>query len=317
MTIMLEEKKEIVMDKRFIPIVKNEVDSPDNLSVTTVNPLPEDADEEKVAKIKEDETTPSIEAAEETKGKAAIPETEKKEEVSEESLHKVKKTAEKQREDDPVQRRINEITKKRREAERELEFERKKREEVEAELEKAKANIPLTGKPKVEDFETEESYSEALMDWKIENRLKTDKEKTTKASTEKSEKDQFTANLNAIETKMEKGSEKYEDFSELVLNNDLKISDSMVDILVTSEIAEDVLYYLGKNPDISADIAKKSPVEAAREIGRIEARLLAPPLRKKITNAPEPINPVRTTGVTEKDPSDMPPKEYRAWRERK
>jgi hypothetical protein len=36
---------------------------------------------------------------------------------------------------------------------------------------------------------------------------------------------------------------------------------------------------------------------------------------KKVSSAPEPIKPVRISGLTERDPSKMSPKEYRAWRE--
>ena len=69
-------------------------------------------------------------------------------------------------------------------------------------------------------------------------------------------------------------------------------------------------------------------LKAAKEIGKIEARLVegekkpeekkAEPSApaKKLTQTPEPIEPVRSTGATEKDPSQMSPKEYRAWRER-
>ena len=37
---------------------------------------------------------------------------------------------------------------------------------------------------------------------------------------------------------------------------------------------------------------------------------------KKLTQTPEPINPVRTDGAVDKDPNQMNAKEYRAWRER-
>jgi len=118
---------------------------------------------------------------------------------------------------------------------------------------------------------------------------------------------------------MEKGREKYADFNELVLHEDLKISPVMVEAILLTDNdkveAEDILYYLGKHPEESARIAKLSPLKAAGEIGKIEAKLSAPPPPKKITQAPEPITPVKTTGATELDPSKMSPKEYRAWRE--
>ena len=95
-----------------------------------------------------------------------------------------------------------------------------------------------------------------------------------------------------------------------------------------SRYCQEILYYLGKNPDISAAIGEMSTLKAAKEIGKIEARLVEgekkpeekkadpPAPAKKLTQTPEPIEPVRSTGATEKDPSQMSPKEYRAWRER-
>lgn len=317
-TMLLDEKKDLIVNADFKPVVVNFADDAKNPSVTTIGAFPEKADEEKVAKKEKDESDSDKKkedekAAKEKEKNEATSQPEKKDEESEESLQETKKIAEKYKEIDPVQKRINEITRKRREAERELEFERKKRAEVEVELEKIRANIPLTEKPKMENFETEEAYSEALMDWKIENRLKIEKEKKTKELNEKSEKEQFTASLNAIETNMEKGSEKYEDFSELVLNDDLKISESMVEALISSKIAEDILYYLGKNPDISAKIAKKNPFDAAREIGLIEAKLLMPVPKKNITKAPEPIIPVKTTNVIDKTVESRSLKEWKDW----
>ena len=305
---VLDEIKEVVLDTDFKPVVVNFADDARNSSVTTVGALPEKADEEKVDKTKEDETTPSEKESEKTI-KAEEKTKEKKTEVAEEE----ETIIEKPREIDPVQRRINEITKKRRIAERELDFERKKRIEVEREIEKLKNIIPATNKPKVEDFETEADFYEALTDWKIEQKLNIDKEKTGRESEEKKEKDKFAANLDAMEGKIEKGNEKYEDFSEIVLDENLKITEQMIEVVNSSEIAEDILYYLGKNPDISADIAKMNPVLATREILRIEAKITAPPLRKKTTNAPEPITPVKTNEIVEKTVQNRTLQEWKEW----
>ena len=116
-----------------------------------------------------------------------------------------------------------------------------------------------------------------------------------------------------MEGKIEKGNEKYEDFSEIVLDENLKITEQMIEVVNSSERAEDILYYLGKNPDISADIAKMNPVLATREILRIEAKITAPPLRKKTTNAPEPITPVKTNEIVEKTVQNRTLQEWKEW----
>ena len=183
-------------------------------------------------------------------------------------------------------------------------------------MKKAKSAIPQGDKPKVENFETEADFLEALVDWKTEQKIRVEREKTSKEVASVEEKTAIDETYQELDEKMEKGRTKYADFNELVLDEDLKISESMVEAILLSDTAEDVLYYLGKHPEEAAHIAELSPLKVAHELGKIEAKLSIPPPKKRTTNAPEPIVPVKTTGVTEKDPSDMTPKEYRAWRER-
>ena len=303
---LTEEKK--VEDIAIVPTIVNTVDDPNNLSVSSISPLPEKADE--VVKTEEEERETPV-----------IPKTEKKEEIKEPPKEKLSEEPlpEKKiepKEKDSVQKRIDEITKKRREAERESAFKDTKIAKLEEELKTAKSAIPQADKPKLENFETEADYLEALTDWKVEQKFKVEGEKVSKETATVDEKKAIDETYQELDDKMEKGRTKYTDFNELVLDEDLKISESMVEAILLSDTAEDVLYYLGKHPEEAADIAKLPPLKVAHELGKIEARLNAPPPRKKTTNAPEPITPVKTTGVTEKDPSDMTPKEYRAWRER-
>lgn len=308
-----EEKKTETEETAFIPIVKNEADNPDDLSVTTITPFPEKADSEKVVSEKE-----SLIEKDEKETVASDVEKESKENTEEsgEVLSKTEKVSA-QKKDDPVQKRINEITRKRREAERELEYERKKRIEAEREVEKFKNTIPATDKPKMEAYQSEEEYLDALTDWKIERKLKTEQEKSAKESIEKSEKASITALNSMMENSMNKGAGKYEDFSEVVLDDNLKITEAMTDTIVSSEIAEEILYFLGKNPDVSETISKMEDLKAAREIGKIEAKLLAPQPRKKTSTAPTPITPIQTTGMIEKSPDIMSMGEYRRWRLKK
>ncbi len=319
----MEEKKEEVKkveDVSIVPIIVNTVDDPNNLSVSSISPLPESAD--KIVKTAEEERETQV-----------IPETEKKEEKKEEVKEEIKeppkkepseetppekRVEEKPREKDPVQRRIDEITKKRREAERESAFKDTKIAALEEELKKVKSVIPQGEEPKLENFETESDYMKALATWTVKQELHVEREKVSKETASADEKKMIDETYQELDEKMEKGRNKYADFNELVLDEDLKISDSMVEAILFSDTAEDVLYYLGKHPEESADIAKLPKLKVAHELGKIEERLSTPPppLKKKTTNAPEPIIPLKTTGVTEHDPAQMTPKEYRAWRER-
>ena len=302
---LTEEKK--IESVSIIPIIRNEVDDPNNLSVSSISPLPEKADE--VVKTEEEERETPV-----------IPKTEKKEEIKEPLKEKPSQETlpEKKvepKEKDSVQKRIDEITKKRREAERESVFKDTKIAKLEEELKTAKSAIPQADKPKLENFETEADYLEALTDWKVEQGFKTEREKVSKEVATVDEKKAIDETYQELDEICEKGRTKYADFNELVLTDDFKFSDAELAAILLSDTAEDVLYYLGKHPEEAAEIAKLPPLKVAHEFGKIEARLHAPPPRKRTTNAPEPITPVKTTGVTEKALEDMNPREYRAARE--
>ena len=62
---------------------------------------------------------------------------------------------------------------------------------------------------------------------------------------------------------------------------------------VEAENAEDVAYYLGKNPKEAERIVSLPTLSQVREIGKLEAKLLAEPAKPKTpSKAPAPITPL-------------------------
>lgn len=81
------------------------------------------------------------------------------------------------------------------------------------------------------------------------------------------------------------------DYIEKVLQNDsLPISKAMADVMAESELGPQVAYFLADNPDRALVIAQMGEVQAAREIGRIEARLEAEANAKKASPAPTRVS---------------------------
>lgn len=107
---------------------------------------------------------------------------------------------------------------------------------------------------------------------------------------------------------------RYEDFAQVAQADTFPVTPDAAEIIKRSDSGADILYYLGSNPAIAAQIAALSPIDAAVQLGRIEATLQAPPPRRK-SNAPEPIKPVRANAAPQKDPAKMSTDEYRAWRQ--
>lgn len=107
---------------------------------------------------------------------------------------------------------------------------------------------------------------------------------------------------------------RYTDFDVVALARDVPVSGDMARLIQTSEVGADVLYHLGQNKALSAEIAGMNPMDAARAIGRLEATIAAPRPRTS-TNAPAPISPVKGSGTAMKDPAKMNFAEFKAYRE--
>jgi len=346
-TCMLQTIEEIKKADLSAPGVINGVDNPNLLSVDSTTPFATKTD---MVVSKDDITSGEnyTPAKEEKKEEKEVKEVVVKKEEKEEKVGKsVKEEEEKSTEETtletetdskPVKERIGKLTKRWRTAERAAETANTKLRAAEDKIKELERNTPLPDKPKEEDFETMVEFVEALTDWKVENGLKGQKNTTTKESAEDVKKqtaDTAEEELNKVTIK---GREKYEDYDTFVFSEDLTLTADMLEVITLSDIAEEVLYHLGKNPDIAVEISEMSPVKAAREIGKLEMELSAlipkpntasdgalivdgqvvpKATAKKLTKTPEPITPVKTTGITQKDPNDMSPKEYRAWREKK
>lgn len=97
------------------------------------------------------------------------------------------------------------------------------------------------------------------------------------------------------------------------------ITKPMADLIMASEVGPQIAYYLGENVEKSVAISRLPPIEQAREVGRIEARLEAAkaPPKPAVSQAPPPVNKVdQDNAVVEKDPSTMSDTEFAKWRKR-
>jgi hypothetical protein len=92
------------------------------------------------------------------------------------------------------------------------------------------------------------------------------------------------------------------------------VSDAMAMIIRESDNAALVAYHLAKNPKEARAIANMHPIQAARELGMIEARLSSQPVRR-VSQAPAPVQTVSGgQGSRQVDPSSMSFKEYEQYR---
>lgn len=172
------------------------------------------------------------------------------------------------------------------------------------------AQSDAPGKPVLKDFPDYESWVEAVADWraeqKIEARIKAEAEKTQKAHEERTRAERARYFQERV---VEKGSELYEDFEDVVLNEKLTITDAMAKAFAEMDQGPVVAYYLGEHPDEAARIAGLSDYAQMRELDKIAATLTKPAAP---TKAPEPIKPNRGDGSVS-DTLESAASDYQKW----
>jgi len=193
--------------------------------------------------------------------------------------------------------------------------------DAEARIQRIKAAAQAIAEPKEADFQDPIEYAAAKGAWaqaQMATRL-AEAEVTGEAETlRKAQKIARQQHLQELHKDWSDGMadarSKYGDFDQAlaVAANPAVVSQDLSLMVLESEAAHDLTYYLGKNPEKAQLLSRMNPVQAARELGRIEAALAMP---KPTTKAPEPIAPVRG-GVTPNGYSpNMSYAEFCKWRE--
>jgi len=242
-----------------------------------------------------EETPSEAVSSEETEQETAGDESGATEELEEQEEEKPK--ARKSR----ASRRIDRLTREKYETQRRLD---------EAERRLAAMPLPeqpqptepptLKAKPEVDEFETYEQYVEELTDWKVAQVIAGERQAYAQDQAQRARQEY----AQVWNTKLEAAREIHEDFEEVVNNPDIPVSPAMGEAIIDSGIGAEILYWLGKNPEASRELAVLPPLAAAREIGKLEWHLaplpessgketpLAPSPTPKVSSAPAPISPV-------------------------
>jgi hypothetical protein len=161
---------------------------------------------------------------------------------------------------------------------------------TEAQARKAPVEIPP-----IEQFASPEEYADLLAERKAEELL--------------ARREQARAQSEIIESyhdKEEEARNKYDDFEQVAYNPKLPITNEMAQTIQSSDVGPDMAYYLGSNPKEAERISRLSPLQQAKELGKIEAKLADNPVVKKTSSAPAPIAPItaRSTGSSATDTTD-------------
>ncbi len=199
-----------------------------------------------------------------------------------------------------VQERMDEMTAARREAERTAEAERRRADEAERALAEYRTGsddgdeLDPNAEPDPANYEFGEADLKYISDratWSAMSRIRAEQEEAA-----------FNTQLKTLDEgwqkQMAEATEKYPDFQKVVVesansaNPAWKCSDVMLLAMQTSDHGADLAYHLASNPTESQRIWDMHPLEAAREMGRLEGRFMKPsadaPKPKIASEAPPP-----------------------------
>lgn len=208
----------------------------------------------------------------------------------------------------PVQPRIDELTRKVRENEREAAFWRARAEAAE------KPPAPPAVKPTPDKFDDYGAYVEALTDWKTDEKLKVTLEARDKQQTEK---EQTETRQSTWQQRKAEAAKAIPDLDAVLSASEVPLSLNVQAELLDSEFGPQIAYHLDKHPELAEKLNGMTETQVAREIGRLEATMTAPApvvegeppadppepapvVEAKVTKAPPPVKPIgqgRSTAI--------------------
>ena len=214
----------------------------------------------------------------------------------------------------PVQPRIDELTRKAREAEREAAYWRERATVTQAPAPAAPK------KPEPADFNDYGEYVEALAEFKAD-------EKVGKAldarEAKQAQQQQATQRATTWEQRQTQARSAIQDYDAVLESSDVPIAQHVGEALLESDHGPALAYHLAKNPAVADKLNAMTPLNAAREIGRIEASLAAGSAAPspaqgaapaapaaRTTNAPPPGKPVQQAGNAPVDLSKLSMDDY-------
>lgn len=222
-----------------------------------------------------------------------------------------------------VQKRINELTRERHEAEQRGRAEAEHwRQQAMAAAQRLQELEQAAPKPKLEQYSDLEQYTEAAAKYEAERLFREQMTLQQRAYGEAQQRHQEMVQQQqaqqryqqVLSQKLDAATKKFPDFLDVVTSEELPgiQGTPAFSAILESDLGAEVMYYLGKNPSRAHQIVALSPIGQAREIGRIEAALQS---GKIVSSAPPPPDTVGSgKGGAGRDPAKMSYDEFVAYR---
>lgn len=201
----------------------------------------------------------------------------------------------------PHQKRIDQLTWQRHDAERRLNAEMQRRIEVEERARQMEAQlaqlVQQATRPSLEQYNMDaQAYEKALQDhYEKANRMQN--EMAERRREEERQAANAAAFQRSVDARVAEAKTKYADFDEVVNNPSLPplavVNPAVLASIIQHEQFADLTYYLGKNPAEAHRIVSLPPAMAILEVGKIAAKLGTQPASQ--SQAPKPPSTVSGT----------------------
>jgi hypothetical protein len=165
-------------------------------------------------------------------------------------------------------------------------------------------------KPKMDEFDSIEEFTEALTDWKAD-------ERDFKRNIEAQQKQV----LDAWNARRQAAQEAHADYEKVLsAASDVMLSPAHQRLFLESEAGAELAYQLAKDPSELKQFAAMDPLKAARLFGKLEAQFSSDSsdtTETRTSKAPKPIRPIggRNAGSSLPDLSKVSLGDYRRLRE--
>jgi hypothetical protein len=146
-------------------------------------------------------------------------------------------------------------------------------------------------KPKLEDFDSIETFTDALTDWKADKR---DFDNAQKAEQSRAQADAQKV-LDGWNSRTADAKKSHADYNEVLSSvDDVELSPAHQRIFLESEHGPELAYQLAQDRESLEKFAGMNPLAAARFLGKLEASLSseAAPDENTVSKAPRPVRPV-------------------------
>lgn len=181
--------------------------------------------------------------------------------------------------------------------------------------------------PKVEDFESFEEYQQADRKYIIDVATYNATQTMMKTTSQQKQQEAQVATIQTFKQRLDKAAETDPDISVIANTfhlpgpNHIPLVPVLQEAIIDSDVGPQLLRYFADNKNEATRLANLTPAGALREIGRIEAKLSAPPPPAPtpppvISMAPEPITPIGGLGLggSTTELKDLPMAEFFAKR---